>query len=85
MTAASLQKGRHTKMKETMEQLLARQKAERKALKKQLAAEQAKENKKFTAKMVAAVRAYHKGMSDQEIMELYQGKLQEQKTENTQA
>ena len=68
-------------MKETMEQLLARQKAERKALKKQLAEEQAKENKKYTSQMVAAVRAYHKGMSDQEIMELYQTKIAEKKTQ----
>lgn len=68
-------------MKETMEQLLARQKEERKALKKQLAEEQAKENKKYTSKMVAAVRAYHKGMSDQEIMELYQTKIAEKKTQ----
>ena len=48
-----------------------------KALKKQLADEQAKENKKYTARMVAAVRAYHKGMSDQQIMELYQAKLKD--------
>ena len=62
-------------MRETMEQLLERQKAERKALKKQLAEDQAKENKKYTTKMVAAIRAYHKGMSDQAIMEYYQAQL----------
>lgn len=75
--AASQDRKEDFTMRETMEQLLERQKAERKALKKQLAEEQAKENKKYTARMVAAVRAYHKGMSDQQIMELYQAKLKD--------
>lgn len=68
-------------IKETMDEMLKRQKEERKALKKQMAEKVAKENQKYTKKMVAAVRAFYKGKTDKEIYEMYQAKLQEPKAE----
>lgn len=64
-------------IKETMDEMLQRQKEERKALKKQMADNLAKENAKHTKKMLAAVRAFYKGKTDKEICEIYQAKLQE--------